>query len=80
MQQVELHIINDETDAALAEATGLILFQTDEFCENCKETVAYTEEGNFEPCVLVLGDVDGVDVEYFICTECALPVLDPGNF
>ena len=80
MQQVELHIINDETDAGLAEDTGLIVFETDEFCANCRESVAYTEDGSFIPCVLVLGDVDGEDVEYFICTECAQPIVDPGNF
>jgi len=79
MQQVELHIINDETDANLAEDTGLVIFRSDEFCENCKEAVAYHEE-DFIPCVLVLGDVDGEDLEYFICSGCALPVIDPGNF
>lgn len=79
MQQVELHIINNETDAELAEATGLVIFQTEEFCENCTEAVAYTDD-YFTPCVLVLGDVDGEDVEYFICSDCSATVLDPGNF
>jgi hypothetical protein len=80
MQQVELHVINDETDAGLAEESGLIIFETDEFCENCSEAVAYAGNGRFIPCVLVLGDVDGDDVEYFICSDCAAPILDPGNF
>jgi len=80
MQQVELHVINNETDAGLAEESGLITFETDEFCENCSEAVAYSGNGRFAPCVLVLGDIDGEDVEYFICSECAAPILDPGNF
>jgi hypothetical protein len=80
MQHVELHVINNETDAGLAEMSGLVIFETDEICEHCGLPVAYAKTGRFVPCVLVLGDVDGEDVGYFVCDTCAQPVLDPGNF
>jgi molybdenum cofactor biosynthesis enzyme MoaA len=80
MQHVELHVINNEAEAAITEEIGLITFTVDEFCENCKESVAFVDDGAFIPCVLVLADVDGEDVEYFVCSDCAAPVLDPDNF
>lgn len=78
MQHIELHVINNETDAEQAEDLGLISFRTFENCENCEEQIAYTANG-FYPCVIVLtiDDYDN-DIEFLLCCDCVRPVLSPG--
>jgi len=80
MQHIELHTVNNPTDANTAEDLGLIEFDDHEFCENCAERVGFGTDGRWIPCVLLLTDVDNEDVVYLLCHDCTQPVLDPGNF
>jgi len=42
MKHIELHILDTEQDALLAENTGLTTFATFEYCSNCEEQIAFT--------------------------------------
>lgn len=74
MRHLEMHLVEDEADAAKLEHIGLIRFETDEFCEHCDEPIAYVYK-YFEPCVLILDEESG----FLLCTYCAAPVLSPAS-
>lgn len=68
-----------DSDAQLAERTGLTQLRAFEVCENCEEPVAYTPNG-FYPCVLVITiDADEDEVDFLLCDGCVSPILNPGN-
>jgi hypothetical protein len=77
MKHIELHVINNETDATQAEETGLTTFGVFEVCENCDEAIGYTPNG-FYPCVIVLSvDQNDEDIEFLLCDACVSPILSP---
>jgi hypothetical protein len=73
MRHLEIHVIYSEADAAHAGLAGLIDLVNDESCDHCGEDVAFTAS-DFVPCTIVLED----DEEWLLCTDCALPTIDPG--
>jgi hypothetical protein len=75
MKHIELHILDTEQDALLAENTGLTTFATFEYCSNCEEQIAFTANG-FYPCALVLSEIADEEIEFLICQTCISPILE----
>jgi hypothetical protein len=75
MRHIEMHLTETVDDARSMEYLGLIRFEDEEYCEHCLEPIAYVDDEEFEPCVIVL-DEDG---SFLICIPCASPVLTPGE-
>lgn len=72
MRHIEVHVLETETDAFSAVASGLLddpAMVT--ACVDCGDDIGALE--TFEPYCVVLDDED----RWFICTYCAEPVTDP---
>lgn len=73
MRHIEMHYVQTAKEANSLENVGLIMFETEEYCEHCGEPVAFLDDG-FEPCCVTLDE----EYTYILCSICALPVLNPG--
>lgn len=71
---LELHPIPDETEEQASDSAGLPLAENDELCEHCESRIG-RGRGMFVPYVVVLNQDDDY---WFVCENCAGPVLDPG--
>ena len=70
MRHIEMHVIETPHELGLADQAGLDVFN-EESCDNCLARVGEVEDAKFVPFVILLDD----DSEWFICKECAEPVL-----
>jgi hypothetical protein len=75
MRHIEVHVVYTEEDAATISHAGLIDLTDDETCEHCGDVVAFDKYGDFVECAIVLDD----ESDWVLCTECVLPLLDPGD-
>jgi hypothetical protein len=74
MRNLELHTFETDTDIDEAIQSGLLepnSFRQTE-CLSCNAPVGFIDELGFIPFVYVIDDEDR---EWFICLECAEPVL-----
>jgi hypothetical protein len=75
MRHIELHIIETDSDVALALFAGVLSTDQLDFteCDVCGEPIGHsTETDSFEQFVVVLED----EIEYLICTDCASPIIE----
>lgn len=77
MRSLEVHVLETETDVALALSSGVLLpeqmVMTE--CSDCEDLVGL-RASRFEPFVVV---IDEHDQDWTVCSDCARPIVDYVN-